>query len=293
LAIHSAGISRSITVPFGGTKKMHGRSFKDFPSLLVSISCILVVMLIGCSSSHELRSGWTDREVAITGDESHWKGATTEIVGPDVSVGVKNDGSNLYIGLITSNRATQFQILALGCTAWFDAEGGKNKIFGVQFPVSGLLQGRRLPAGDNAAEFQRLIDAAQRQLVIRGPGVGEQHRLSAQDASGVEARLGYIDGTLIYELKVPLRKSNEHPYAINADMTKPLLVGFETGDLAEAMKGQSGVSSPSQNAGGRGRTGSRTGGRAGGGTGQGLGGDAPEPLKHWITVQLSSGSTTQ
>jgi len=262
---------------------------KAFSSVSVSISTVLVLILIGCSGSKELNSGWTNQELAITGDGSHWENATTKIVGPDVSVGVKNDNNHLYIGLITSNRATQLQVLALGCTLWFDVEGKKNKTFGIQFPVSGLLQGRRFPAGANQQDLERLINVAQRQLAIFGSEEGKQLRMPVQDAKGVEAHLGYIDGTLIYELKVPLQKSNEHPYAVSADLTKPIQVGFETGDLAEAMKGQRGASSPSQSSGG----GGRGGGRGGGGAGQGLGGEMPEPLKHWITVHLSSGSTAK
>jgi hypothetical protein len=251
-------------------------------------------MLISCSSSLELSSRWTNQELAITGDGSHWKDATTDIVGPDVSIGVKNDNNNLYIGLITSNRATQLQLLALGCTTWFDTEGKKNKTFGIQFPVSGLLQGRRFPAQGNPEELQRLINTAQRQLVIIGPVGGEQHRMPVQDAQGVEVHLGYADGTLVYELKVPLQKNNVRPYAIAVDPAKPFLVGFETGDLAEAMKGQPGVSNPSQSAGGgggRGRQGRGVGG--GSGSSSGLGNEMPEPLKHWMTVHLSSESTAK
>jgi hypothetical protein len=259
-----------------------------FHNFMISTSILFIVTFLGCSGTKELTSGWTNQELAITGDAAHWKDATTEIAGPDVSVGVRNDNHNLYIGLITSNRATQLQILALGCTTWFDAEGKKNKTIGIQFPVSGLLQGRRFPARENQEELQRLITAAQRQLVILGPGEGEQHRMSVQEAKGVEARLGYLDGTLTYELRIPLQKSNDRPYAVNADTTKTILICFETGDLAEALKGQPGVSSPSQSAGG-GR--GRSGGRGAGGTSPGsVGSDMPEPLKHWVTVRLSSGS---
>jgi hypothetical protein len=272
-------------------KKMQSRVHKNVFRLIVSISSLFVLMFFGCSSSKEITSGWTNQELAITGDGSRWKDVSTEIAGPDVSVGVKNDNNNLYIGLVTSNRATQLQILGLGCTAWFDTEGKKNKTFGIQFPVPGLLQGRRFPTRENPEEFQRLINAAQRQLIVLGPGVGEQHRMSVQESRGIEARIGYVDGTMTYELKVPLQKSKDQPYAVNVDLATPVFIGFETGDLAEAMKGQPGVSSPSQNAGGgRGRGAGRTG--PGGGPG-GVGNEMPEPLKHWITVHLSSGATAK
>ncbi len=268
---------------------MQARLRRDSRSHIAAISCFLVLMLTGCSSSLELSSGWTDQELAITADGSGWKDATAKIAGPEVFVGVKNDKNNLYICLMTSNSATQLQMLALGCTAWFDTEGKQSKTFGIQFPVAGLLQGRRLPTRPNPEEIQRLVNAAQRQLIVSGPEQNERHRISMQDAKGVKAHLGYVNGTLTYELKVPLQRSKEQPYAINADTTRPLLVGFETGDTAEAMKGQPGASSPSQSAGGRGRL----GGRSGGGADQGSGSQMPEPLKHWITVHLSSGSTAK
>jgi hypothetical protein len=268
---------------------MHSRLFREFFCVLVSISCFLILILTGCSSSLELNSAWTNQKLAITADGSHWKDATNRIAGPEVFVGVKNDDKNLYIGLITSNRETQLQMLALGCTAWFSPPGKKDKTFGIQFPVLGLLQGRRYPIRTTPEEIQRLVDAAQRQLAICGPGEKEQHRMSVQGAKGVEARLGYSDGTLTYELKVPLQRTAEQPYAVNADTTKQVLVYLETGDFADVMKAQTGAAVPSQSSGGR----SRGGGRTGGGSDQSFGNEMPDPLKHWITIHLSSGSQTK
>jgi hypothetical protein len=244
-----------------------------------------MLVLTGCSSSLELNSAWTNQELAITGDGSRWKDATAKIAGPEVFVGVRNDKDNLYICLMTSNSATQLQMLGLGCTAWFDTMGNKNKTFGIQFPVSGLLQGRRYPAQVNPEAIQRLIASAQQQLVILGPEPGERRRAPAKNSTGLEGRLGYVDGILTCELRVPLQKTKEHPYAIDADITKPLVVGFETGDIAEALSGQTSSSRPSQSTGGRGRG----GGREGSASDQGLGNDRPDALKHWITIHLSSG----
>lgn len=261
-------------------------------SLCVILATVVFSLLSpGCSSTLELSSGWTTRELKLTGSEAPWTGATTRIVGPDVHVGVKNDSNNLYVCLITSNRATQMQILALGCTFWFDAEGTKNKKFGIQFPVSRLSQGRRLPARENSQEFQRLVEAAQRQLEIYGPGEGQRQRISEQEGKGIEAHLGYVNETLTCELKVPLQRTESHPYGINVDTAKPLNVYLETGDFS-AMRGQS-ASTGSTQSGGGGRSGGRSGGGGGGGAGAPMGGDIPEPLRHWITVRLASGPTAK
>jgi hypothetical protein len=260
-------------------------------TFLISILSLLAAFtFFGCSSSLELTSGWTSQELKIDGSGAGLKETTTNIPGPDVLVGIKNDNDYLYICLITSNRMTQMQMLALGSTVWIDAEGKKDKMFGVRFPVVGLLQGHRFPARENQEDLNRLIDIAQRQLEIIGPGTDAVRRIPIQEGKGVEARLGYANETLTCELKVPLHRSDAHPYAVNSEPAKTISIGLESGPFSAAMMGQPSGSSPSMSA----RTGGRTGGRAGGGSPGGagsLGSDAPEPLKHWLVVHLAGGES--
>ncbi|HTY37892.1 MAG TPA: hypothetical protein VMH23_12315 [Bacteroidota bacterium] len=223
----------------------------------------------------------------MNGSGEGWKDATMLVPGPEVLVGIKNDKENLYLCLITSNRMTQTQMLALGTTVWFDPAGSKAKSFGIQFPVSGLLQGRRFPSQQNPEDFRRLLEAAQRQYDIVGPGEGEHHRMTEHQAKGIEVHLGYADGTLTYELKIPLQKNADHPYAVGADVSKPLAIGLETGEYSDAMRAQ--LAPPARAASGAGGGGGGRGGRGGGGQSQSnLGGDAPEPLKHWLIVHLTT-----
>lgn len=123
-------------------------------TLLSVIVLLAVVTLSGCSSTLELTSRWTNHELKVDGTGTEWNDATTLIPGPQVFVGIKNDRENLYVCLKTSDRITQVQMLALGTTVWIDTEGKKNKTFGIQFPVSGLLQGRRFPSQQNPQELQ-------------------------------------------------------------------------------------------------------------------------------------------
>ena len=255
--------------------------------VLVFIVLLGGIACSGCSKTFELTSRWTNEEMKINGTGERWKDATTLIPGPEVLVGVKNDKDNLYLCLITSNRMTQVQMLALGTTVWFDTEGKKDKSFGIQFPVNGLLQGRRFPAQQNTEELRRLIEAAQRQYEIVGPGAGEHHRMADKQDKGIDVHLGYADGTLTYELKIPLQQSADHHYAVGADILKPLTIGVETGEYSDAMRAQ--LSGPTRSAGGSGGGGGGRGGRGGGGgQSSNMGGDAPEPLKHWLIVHLTS-----
>lgn len=256
--------------------------------VVLSVALAATSLMPGCGSSLELTSEWTDRVVVIDGISTDWPDMQARIAGPDVQIGIKNDKDNLYVCLTTPSRATQFQMLALGTTVWFDGEGNKNKTFGIQFPVQGLLQGRRLTPPANPDETKRvmesLVAAAQRQFEIIGPGTGERKRIADRQAKGIDVHLGYEDGTLTYELKIPLRRTADVPYGATVDPAKPLMVGFETGNYADLMRSQ--PSAPGRSSGGAGR-----GGRGGGGGTAMGGGDSPEALRHWLTVHLTGSST--
>jgi uncharacterized membrane protein YgcG len=254
--------------------------------VLPIVVCSALAAFTGCSSTLELTSRWTNHELKVDGTGAEWKDATTLVPGPQVQVGIKNDRDNLYICLITANRMTQIQMLALGTTVWFDTAGQKNKTFGIQFPVAGLLQGRRFPTQQNPEELKRLIEAAQRQFEVIGPGADEHHRMADKQDRGIDVHLGYAEGTLTYELKIPLHKSSDHPFAVGANLVKPIAIGLETGEYSDAMRSQlGGPSRPAAGSGGGGRGGRGSGG---GQSSSGLGGDTPEPLKHWLVVHLTS-----
>lgn len=263
--------------------------------LIFLIALCALLLAPGCGSSVELTSEWTGREVAVDGVRTDWTELPARLAGPDVRIGMKNDKDNLYVCLTTESRSTQFQMLALGTTVWFDAEGKKNKTFGVQFPVMGLLQGRRPVVPTNREEANRfmeaLVAAAQSQFEIIGPEAGERKKIADRQAKGIDVHLGYGDGMLTYELKVPLRRTADVPYGVALDPSKPFTIGFETGDFAEMMRLQAsgpGGARGAAGAGGGGRGG--RGGRGGGGGAALPGGDTPEPLKHWLTVHLAGAS---
>ena len=254
-------------------------------TLTAWLLALTVLSMYGCGSSIGVTSLWTNQELRVASDDAAWREETKRIAGPDVYVSVRNDKDHLYLCLTTSSLSTQMQMLGLGTTVWFDPEGQKNKTFGIEFPVSGLLQGRRFPNREDPEELQRLIEVARRQLVLLGPGESDRQRMPLSEAKGIEAHLAFNDGTLTYELKVPLRKTAQQPYAVSADPGKHVAIGLETGDMSQLRTSQPPASSRPSGGGGRG------GGRSGGGGGgRGLGSDAPEPLRHWLMVNLATGA---
>jgi hypothetical protein len=188
-------------------------------------------------------------------------------------------------------------LMVSGFTVWFDPEGGKNRAFGVRFPLG--MQGQQPPiafgARANPEEAEKLIQQ-QRELEIMRPGKEERQRMLLMQAQGIKAKLGNDQGFLVYELSVPLRESSDHPYAIGIDENRTIGIGFEASELnLDKMREQFG---------GTGRMGGPPGGSGsmppgGGGPSGGRppgvgppGGKGIEPLKLWTRVELARGNTS-
>ena len=257
--------------------------------IFVSIGAAVLFTLLGCGNTLELTSSWTTEELKIDGSPTQWGDAPAHIAGPDVYVGVKNDKDNLYVCVTTSNRTTQWQMLALGMTIWFDGEGKRNKAFGIRFPLPILWQGRRLPpdiSQINPDDMKRLTNVAERQFETVGLTPADRRRVTTDQAGGILLHLGFAEGNLTLSMKLPLRKSADQPNGIGGDVAKPLAIGLETGEYADPGRTQQSAAP----AGGSRGSGGRGGGRGGGAGGRSSGPDTPAGLNHWLMVHLA-GST--
>jgi hypothetical protein len=185
-------------------------------------------------------------------------------------------------------------------TIWFDAAGGTKKKFGIRYPVveggegtDGEGRRRGAPGRGNRPEPPPVGEAgapADRVDII-GPGKDDARSLTREHLPGIDVAIRAEQGTLQYELKVPLVATADRPYAIGTAPGKTIGVGIETakmpqrsfgGDRGGGFGGGGGGMG-----GGRGRGGGGGMGRRGGG-GQ-RSGAAPKPLKPWGTVTIGPG----
>jgi len=113
-------------------------------------------------------------------------------------------------------------------------------------------------------------------------------------APGIAVKVGEVQGYLVYELKVPLTRTADLPYAIEAKPGALIGFGLETPKMERpSREGQGGMGGFGGGGGGGGMGG--RGGRGGGGMGgrRGGGGDRNQseqakPLKSWATIQLAA-----
>jgi hypothetical protein len=256
----------------------------------------LVLSPISAAEKLHFDSHQRDGAIAVDGKFDDWTGNLEPLGANPESIQVVNDGEFLYLRLTASEATARRQIMRQGMTVWFDPSGGTKKKLGVRFPVvepgesGGEDQGRGHRYGaDQSAEPPAPSD----RVDILGPGKDDARSLTREHLPGVDVAIRSAEGTLQYELKVPLTKTADHPYAIEAEPGKTIGIGFETGKPEQSANGHGGGG---YGGGGGGGYGGGMGGHRGGMGGRGGGGagrhgesgyQQSKPLKAWATVTIA------
>ncbi len=263
------------------------RFFSGKKPAMSSILILFLFLLAGCGNSKlELNSNWRDREITVDGKNTEWRGAMLFFVEDNVSVGLLNDENFFYICMIAEDQFVRTQVMRRGFTLWFDPDGGKEKTFGIKYPLGMQASGRGMRRDEQSMErssqaFRRLMI----ELEILGPGKDELKKMPIAEAKGIDVNVEFSSGMLVYELKVPLIQSEQHPYAIGAEAGSSVGIGLEMSKMKRSEIRR-------QMSGGRGG-GGPMGGMRGGAGGRGMTGGSrryqmPKPLKIWAVVQLAS-----
>jgi hypothetical protein len=272
--------------------------------LLVAASCLL-----GCGGQ-ELVSTWCESEVTVDGLDTEWEGAMAYLDDPGVAIGLLNDAEYLYLCLATVDSRVVRQVVGSGLTVWFDPQGGKKEVFGINFPVvmdpssmskPGENRSMSEPGegGPDPERIRQMLEKSAYEMIIMGPEKNQSRRMPVAGSQQVKVMLSYHGGKLIYELRVPLRRDLERPDAIGLQDDDTIGLGFETAEIdreamKERMKNRMGSSGPPAGD-GMGGGGMRGGGMRGGGMrggrgpgGGDSGGELPEQLQLWAKVLLAS-----
>ncbi|MBI4982906.1 MAG: hypothetical protein HZC15_07250 [Candidatus Omnitrophica bacterium] len=271
--------------------------------LFFTVFIFLCVFIVGCGKP-KLASKWRDCEISIDGESDEWKDALAYYdENTRVNIGVMNDGTYLYICLITRNHGLMKQLTRSGFTVWFDPKGANSKVLGIRFPYGvGMRDQGMSPIerGDSdmapsdkkgPEEPLKMLREPWQEVEIIGPGKEERYKTTVEAAEkyGISVKLGKSKGYFVYELKVPLFESEQHPYAIGVNKNKLIGLGFETAVMNKGMI--RGMGSPGGRGGGMpgGSGGMPFGGGGMGGPGGG-GDEMPEEEKSfqlWLIVMLS------
>ena len=116
---------------------------------------------------------------------------------------------------------------------------------------------------------------------ILGPGKDDARSLMRDHLSGVDVAIHTEQGSLDYELKVPLKHNSDYPYGIETAAREGNGIGFETGKLAEHLPARAAgaESAVAEWAGAAAGAEAGTAVVAGGGGGEGRSFQPPKPMK--------------
>lgn len=241
-----------------------------------------------------------DGHIVVDGDGSDWTGSLEPFGDAPFSIQAVNDGEYLYVRLSASSPDVRRDVTRFGLTVWFDPKGGTKKTFGIRYPVveepfdqfqndrrgyrGGGQRERPRTSADGGNDADAEADPRDR-VDILGPGKNDARSLTRDHLEGVAVALKVAQGSLSYELRVPLATGDGRPYAIGTSAGKTIGVGFETPRMRRPEMGNRGGGF---GGGGFGRGGSGGGRRGPGGArgGSGRGGEAPKPLKAWGAIAL-------
>ncbi len=277
---------------------------RNYLCLLLFAPVSLIGPTVGCTG--KIDSPLLNRPLVIDGDDADWGEARLFLKEIQGSLGLFNDTDYLYLSLGVTEPNLQRQIIARGFTVWLDSEGGKNKTFGIRFPLGirgrefnletrgawGAWRDRGADADQLQTMFERSVERSEVELI--GPNPHQKRRLSLESGGPVQLAVTFTDLRLVYEAKVPFSEINALSGA-KPDFAKHLGLGLETGKFDfGAMRGQM----PGRR-GGRGTDGGLGGGMSGGGPFAGgdrrkgsKAGMAPgsrlEALELWTKVRLAA-----
>jgi hypothetical protein len=251
-----------------------GRLFGVFRHLwILALACLLPVP--AGAKSVSLDSAPRTRPIAIDAKLDDWQDALVYVKQANLAIGLSNDGTDLYLCVQSRDPEVNLQILDQGMIAWLTPHGATGKQFGIEFPL----------ARDRVESYSRMTTATGTQggggaprtmtrLAIRGAAPDDRRIMAIADATGISASAAAIDDAFVYEMRIPLVKSPEHPYAIGAAPGDRIEILLETPEPAPYVKehGDSVPRSGGFGGGTGGAGGGGMGGHGGGGGGGGYGG---------------------
>lgn len=141
----------------------------------------------------------------VDGSLSEWGGRLARVDGEAVSMAALPTDSLLYVAVLVRDRARVQAIAQRGLVVWVDPAGGTQRAYGVQYPL-GL---QRQQAGRTAPATATLDAVTLRELeVVRGDTL--RRRIPAQYSSGLRGQAVLDPSSLICELAIPVRPSDDN-----------------------------------------------------------------------------------
>ena len=223
----------------------------------ISILIIFVVTALflntGCSSKMlETKSVWPGKNINIDGSIDEWEEIPVISDDDDNTFNFKlcNDNDYLYTAFYSKDINLGGQIKMTGVKLWVDSTGGKNKKRGLLFsggPEPSEMRDSTPPeirSGDERMRFpggnrSMYMESIKKDKFAVINDKGDSDPISKDGINGPAIEYGISNGTLIYELRIPLREKGLESFAIRANPGDEISFCLEIqgGGKPESMRG--------------------------------------------------------
>jgi hypothetical protein len=194
----------------------------------VGVLLLLLSAGLALGAKTKLTVEWREEPIVIDGEITEWQGRMTYVENGGVFVALRNDDAEfVYFCLHSRDPQVNHQAVTRGLVVHLDPQGGDP--FGVRFPIGMVALGAPVD-GIGHQEFKALAEASLEMFELLGPGKADVQRFTVDSGTGIEMAASVSRNELAYELKVPLRSGDAHPFALGVEPGSRIALVLETAD---------------------------------------------------------------
>lgn len=205
---------------------------------------IMALGLLGTSKEVVVQSTWAAAPVNIDGSGADWQSEALNFEKKvEVNYAFKNDAQHLYVIFVFKNPMFLSTLRATGLTIWFNFEGKKNKLYGINFKEKRLTADELIATlerqhGQLPEERKSELKAKPSYFLYQGEVIDKKGKiLTASAVSGEQNvpifREGRQQREISYEVAVPLNILEKLPEGKRIELDSTVKIGFEWGGMTK------------------------------------------------------------
>jgi hypothetical protein len=278
------------------------RMVSNFDLRYILVLLVFPLLVTGCGDQ-EINSHWYNGNIKIDGNQEDWGNTINFFKDENIGIGIQNDSDNVYICLVTSNRAHIIRALRNGLTIWIDPQN-KNRTYGIKYPIGMsndmMFNYQQNQNGDyqDMGSMMKKYESSLNEFELVNKDGELLSGIPVKNDYGIELKVNITRDQLVYELKIPLDHSINKGFFVNTTPGSPIRLGFEEGKFDKSQIQQRNKENGFEGGSGEGDEG-RRGDRMGGRYGEGRmdrgnygerSGQNSEELNTWLDIQLAGNS---
>jgi hypothetical protein len=208
-------------------------------SVILFILSLLLMFLAGCEPLL-LKSHWTDQPIVIDGNNVDWKAVPLDrLESWDVSLGLCNDADDLYLLIYFENPMLMMAAGNRGIALEFFDSRTREVIFGLHYTGLDSLA----PAYEPEDSFWQCLNADQKKQFMAQQAILKDRiavtkkettvKIPPDGSQGLSAARVYHPMFCGYELRIPIRKNGDTPYALGTGLGETVNIKIRMGEQKE------------------------------------------------------------